>query len=148
MSAGILVIGATGKTGKELVKLLAKNGHKTRATVRETSDKNELQALGLELVQADLNDVGSLVKAMAGIQKIYFATPLVPNIELSSSIKAFDDFSRHACTLHGSASGFNWHVYVLDEFPGCRRKNIRDVSTRKCLWPGQVIPLVPMTFFG
>jgi uncharacterized protein YbjT (DUF2867 family) len=87
MSATILVIGATGTTGKELAKILAKSGHKTRATVRPTSNKGELQALGVELIQADLNDVGSLVKAMGGIQRVYFATPLVPNmVELSSSI--------------------------------------------------------------
>lgn len=87
MSAAILVIGATGTTGKGLVKLLAESGHKARVTVRPTSDKSELQALGVELVQADLNDVGSLVKAMDGIQKVYFATPFAPNmIELSSSI--------------------------------------------------------------
>ena len=69
MSAAILVIGATGTTGKELVKLLAKNGHKTRVTVRPTSNTSELQALGVELVQADLNDFDSLVNAMNGIQK-------------------------------------------------------------------------------
>ena len=87
MNPAILVIGATGTTGKELAKRLAKNGHKTRATVRPTSNKRELQALGVELVQADLSDVGSLVKAMGEIQKVYFATPLVPNmVELSSSI--------------------------------------------------------------
>jgi uncharacterized protein YbjT (DUF2867 family) len=87
MSATILVIGATGTTGKELAKILAKSGRKTRATVRPTSNKGELQVLGVELIQADLNDVGSLVKAMGGIQKVYFATPLVPNmVELSSSI--------------------------------------------------------------
>ena len=87
MSAAILVIGATGTTGRELAKLLAKGNHKTRATVRSTSNKRELQALEVELVQAQLNDVGSLENAMDGIQKVYFATPLVPNMaELSSSI--------------------------------------------------------------
>lgn len=87
MSAAILVIGATGTTGKELASLLAKNGHETRATVRPSSNKRELQALGIELVQADLNDVASLAKAMSGIEKVYFATPFVPNmVELSSTI--------------------------------------------------------------
>ncbi|WP_457096068.1 SDR family oxidoreductase [Lysobacter sp. P5_B9] len=87
MSANILVVGATGTTGKELVRLLAKSGHETRATVRPTSNRSELQTLGVELANADLNDVDSLVKAMNGIEKVYFATPLVPGmVDLSSSI--------------------------------------------------------------
>lgn len=124
MSAAILVIGATGTTGKELVKLLAKNGHKTRVTVRPTSNKSELQALGVELVQADLNDVGSLVKAMGGIQKVYFATPLVPNmVELSSSIirAAKSAGVKHLVKLSGGGAEIDldtmarWHRAVEKE---------------------------------
>ena len=124
MTAAILVIGATGTTGKELAKRLAKNGHKTRATVRPTSDKRELQALGVELVQADLSDVVSLVKAMGGIQKVYFATPLVPNmVELSSSIirAAKSTGVKHLVKLSGGGAEIEldtmakWHRAVERE---------------------------------
>ncbi len=124
MSAAILVIGATGTTGKELAKRLAKDGHKTRATVRPTSNKRELQALGVELVQADLSDVGSLVKAMGGIQKVYFATPLVPNmVELSSSIirAAKSAGVKHLVKLSGGGAEVEldtiakWHRAVEKE---------------------------------
>jgi uncharacterized protein YbjT (DUF2867 family) len=124
MGAAILVIGATGTTGKELAKLLTKNGHKTRATVRPTSNKRELQALGVELVQADLNDVGSLVKAMGGIQKVYFATPLFPNmVELSSSIirAAKSAGVKHLVKLSGGGAEIDldtmakWHRAVEKE---------------------------------
>lgn len=122
MSAAILVIGATGTTGKELVKLLAKNGHKTRVTVRPTSNTSELQALGVELVQADLNDFDSLVNAMNGIQKVYFATPLVPNmVELSSSIvrAAKKAGVKHLVKLSGGGAELDtlakWHNAVEKE---------------------------------
>jgi len=124
MSAAILVIGATGTTGKELAKRLAKNGHKTRATVRPTSNKRELQALGVELVQADLSDVGSLVEAMGEIQKVYFATPLVPNmVELSSSIirAAKSAGVKHLVKLSGGGAEVEldtiakWHRAVEKE---------------------------------
>ncbi|WP_219837125.1 SDR family oxidoreductase [Paenibacillus sp. R14(2021)] len=122
MSAAILVIGATGTTGKELVKLLAKNGHKTRVTVRPTSNTSELQALGVELVQADLNDVDTLVQAMNGIQKVYFATPLVPNmVELSSSIirAANKAAVKHLVKLSGGGADMDtmakWHRAVEKE---------------------------------
>jgi uncharacterized protein YbjT (DUF2867 family) len=124
MSAANLVIGATGTTGKELAKRLAKNGHKTRATVRPTSDKRELQTLGVDLVQADLSDVGSLVKAMGGIQKVYFATPLVPNmVELSSSIirAAKSAGVKHLVKLSGGGAEIEldtlakWHRAVEKE---------------------------------
>ncbi|MDA9406182.1 SDR family oxidoreductase [Bradyrhizobium sp. CCBAU 45384] len=124
MSAAILVIGATGTTGKELAKILAKGGHKTRATVRSTSNKRALQALEVELVQADLNDVGSLEKAMDGIQKVYFATPLVPNMaELSSSIitAAKSAGVKHLVKLSGGGADSDldtmakWHRAVERE---------------------------------
>lgn len=118
MSETILVIGATGTTGKELVKLLTSNGHNTRATVRPTSNKSELQALGVELVQADLNDVDSLARAMSGVQRTYFATPLAPNmVELSSSIvrAAKSAGVRHLVKLSGGGADIDldtmakWH---------------------------------------
>lgn len=124
MSAAILVVGATGTTGKVLARLLANNGHKTRATVRPTSNTRDLQALGVELVQADLNDVGSLAKAMGGIQKVFFATPLVPNmVELSSSIvrAATSAGVKHLVKLSGGGADIEldtmakWHRAVEKE---------------------------------
>jgi uncharacterized protein YbjT (DUF2867 family) len=124
MSAAILVIGATGTTGKELVRLLTKNGHKTRVSVRPTSNRSDLQALGVSLVEADLNDVGSLENAMDGIQKVYFATPLVPNmIQLSSSIirAAQSAGVKHLVKLSGGGAEIEldamarWHRAVEKE---------------------------------
>jgi uncharacterized protein YbjT (DUF2867 family) len=87
MNSTILIIGATGNIGKELTKLLAENGQKVRVTIRPTSRSEELKALGVEMIHADLHDPSSLKEAMNGIEKVLFATPFGPNmVELSSNI--------------------------------------------------------------
>ncbi len=72
MNSTILVIGATGNIGKELVKLLANNGHAVRATVRPTTRIEELKSLGVEMVEADLQDSSTLKAAMNGADKVFF----------------------------------------------------------------------------
>jgi uncharacterized protein YbjT (DUF2867 family) len=87
MSSNILIIGATGNIGKELVKLLVKNGENIRVMARPTSNTKELNALGVDLFNGDMGDTDSLKGAMNGIDKVFFATPLVPNmVQLSSNI--------------------------------------------------------------
>lgn len=126
MTESILVIGATGTTGKELAKLLVRSGHEARATVRPTSNKSELQALGVEMVLADLNDVSSLIKAMDGINKVYFATPFVPNmVELSSSIVSAAKSAgvKHLVKLSGGGADIE-----LDTLAKWHRAAERDVE--------------------
>lgn len=87
MNSTILVIGATGNIGKELVNLLVTHGHAVRATVRSTTRTEELKSLGIEMVEADLQDSSALKAAMNGVDKVFFVTPGVPNmVELSSNI--------------------------------------------------------------
>ena len=63
-----LVIGATGRQGGATARALRRRGAKVRALVRD-SDNPAARALagnGTELAVGDLDDVGSLVAAMAG----------------------------------------------------------------------------------
>ncbi len=50
----VLVIGANGKIGRRIVKKLKNSKHKAVAMVRDEQQKVELQALGAEVVVADL----------------------------------------------------------------------------------------------
>ncbi len=76
----ILVLGATGLTGTETVRLLSKAGFLVRAAYREST---ELQMLSSHAVshpfQADFNDPDSLLAAMEGISKIVCITPVHEN---------------------------------------------------------------------
>lgn len=56
MSMNILVVGATGQTGQEIVTELLASGHKPTALVRESSDTSALPE-GVALRQGDLTDL-------------------------------------------------------------------------------------------
>jgi uncharacterized protein YbjT (DUF2867 family) len=74
MSTGtvmILVMGATGKTGRELVKILAAMGVQVRAAVRDRAKAADMAALGVEVALADLSKPETLAPVLEGVEKAY-----------------------------------------------------------------------------
>ncbi|MEE2791838.1 MAG: NAD-dependent epimerase/dehydratase family protein [Acidobacteriota bacterium] len=69
----VLVTGATGFTGRWLVRYLLKEGDDVRALVRPGSSERaaELRDLGAELVTGDLADVAALAVACHGVEVAY-----------------------------------------------------------------------------
>lgn len=67
----ILVTGATGFTGRNLVSHLAKNGARIRATARHTSDVTCLQGLPVEWIRGELHDPEYIRKAMDGVSYVF-----------------------------------------------------------------------------
>jgi NADH dehydrogenase len=66
----ILVAGATGMLGGEIVRRLRTQNKEVRALVRKTSDPAKvarLQELGATIVEGDLTDAASLASACRGI---------------------------------------------------------------------------------
>ncbi len=70
MSMNILVAGATGKTGQQLVQNLIDQGHSPTALVRESSDTSALPE-GVQLRQGDLTDLQAGV--CDGMNAVIFA---------------------------------------------------------------------------
>ncbi|WP_030154900.1 NAD(P)H-binding protein [Glycomyces sp. NRRL B-16210] len=68
----ILVTGATGSTGRYLVRQLVECGAEFRALVR---DKAKGEALGVDYAVGDYDDPGSLAAAMEGVDRVYLASP-------------------------------------------------------------------------
>lgn len=66
-----LVTGANGHLGNNLVRLLLNKGIPVRASVRNTKNKEAFANLACELVQSDITDKPSLVKAMQGVEIVY-----------------------------------------------------------------------------
>lgn len=69
----ILVAGATGILGGEICRRLVAQGKPVRAMVRKVSDPAKVQNLknlGVELVEADVKDPTSLVKACRGVDTV------------------------------------------------------------------------------
>ncbi|MEV0409137.1 NAD(P)H-binding protein [Actinoallomurus sp. NPDC050550] len=74
----ILITGATGTIGAEVVRQLAAAGERVRAMVREPS-RADLPA-SAEVVRADFDDAPSLEHAVAGTRAVFLATAPGPAI--------------------------------------------------------------------
>ncbi|WP_278381423.1 NAD-dependent epimerase/dehydratase family protein [Chryseobacterium arthrosphaerae] len=66
-----LVSGANGHLGNNLVRFLLKKGVPVRATVRNISNRKPFEGLNCEIVQADITDKASFVKALEGVEVFY-----------------------------------------------------------------------------
>lgn len=74
----VLVLGASGLLGANLVRALLAKGDQVRALVRPTSSFRTLEGLAVERVEGDLNDRASLVKACTGVGVVYQTASYYP----------------------------------------------------------------------
>ena len=71
----ILITGATGSNGTELVKLLSSRGVPARAMIRSREGAKALAALeGVELVVGDFDDPASIERALQGVERAFLLT--------------------------------------------------------------------------
>lgn len=73
----ILVTGASGAIGRQVVQQLVDRGAPVRALVRDPSKTNWPSAV--EVVQGDLLDVASLRRALAGVSTLFLLNGVVPD---------------------------------------------------------------------
>ena len=66
-----LVTGGTGFIGGQMCATLQREGHKVRALVRKTSDTSSLRALGVDLIEGDMQDRASLERATQGCNWVF-----------------------------------------------------------------------------
>jgi uncharacterized protein YbjT (DUF2867 family) len=66
----VLVVGATGSLGGQVVTELLTRGKQVRALVRPQSDATPLESLGVEIARGDMLDVASLRRAMTGADAV------------------------------------------------------------------------------
>jgi len=116
----ILVTGATGTIGSELVRLLAAQGVKVRAMTRDP-DGARMPA-GVEVVRGDFTDSGSLESAVAGASAVFLLTapgPDAANHDLAMIAAARAAGVRRVVKLSAIATGEKdlngevigpWHV--------------------------------------
>lgn len=71
----ILVTGATGTIGADVVKGLAAKGSKTRALVRSRDKAKAFAGRNVEVAVGDLDDPSSLDGAFAGVAKLFLLSP-------------------------------------------------------------------------
>ncbi|HYO02233.1 MAG TPA: SDR family oxidoreductase [Mycobacterium sp.] len=66
----VLVVGATGFLGGQVVDQLLSRGKSVRALVRPSSDATALESKGVEIARGDMLDLDSLVEAMTGVDAV------------------------------------------------------------------------------
>jgi len=77
----ILVTGATGTNGVEIVKLLSRSGVRCRALVRNPEKISTLSDLpGVEVVQGDLSGPESLPPALDGVDRALLYSSIAPDL--------------------------------------------------------------------
>lgn len=72
----LLVTGANGTTGSELIKLLSSMKISTRAMVRDPSKAGEIDLPCVNTVAGDLSRPETLTGIMAGVEKVYLVSSL------------------------------------------------------------------------
>lgn len=87
----ILVTGATGYIGGQLVPELQARGYKVRVMVRKQLDEYALRWPDVEIVQADVLDYKALRQALSGIQCAYYLIH-----SLNKGKKKFEEMDRQA----------------------------------------------------
>ena len=71
----ILITGATGTNGREIVEQLSAKGVKARAMVRKREDVRLPRTPNVEFVSGDLDDASSLDAALAGVEQAFLLSP-------------------------------------------------------------------------
>jgi uncharacterized protein YbjT (DUF2867 family) len=120
----ILVTGATGTVGREVVKQLVAAGHRVRALVRDPGKAAKLGD-GVEIVEGDLAKPATLDAAFSGVDRAFVLSPVAADLEMLEG-NAFEAARRagvkHVVKLSGvGVDGFmaglpsgQWHAASED----------------------------------
>jgi uncharacterized protein YbjT (DUF2867 family) len=98
----ILVTGATGTVGREVVKLLSPKGIKARALVHSRGKRKLVDFPGIEVAFGDFDAPDTIEKALHGVDEAFFVMPLTsPTAETYVDWqKRFIDLARKAGVRH------------------------------------------------
>ncbi|HEY5959323.1 MAG TPA: SDR family oxidoreductase [Polyangiaceae bacterium] len=112
----VLVVGATGLLGMEIVRALCAAHRSTRAVVRAGTDpakRAALASLGVETVIADLKDPGSLERACSKIKVIISTASATLSRQEGDSIQTVDNEGQlHLVRAAERSSNVKRFVYV------------------------------------
>jgi uncharacterized protein YbjT (DUF2867 family) len=87
MTDTILVTGATGNVGSQVVKQLSSFSGIVRAAVQSKNRADDIKNTKAELVEMNFNDSETIESAFKGIQKLFLLTPFVPDmVEMSKNL--------------------------------------------------------------
>jgi uncharacterized protein YbjT (DUF2867 family) len=88
----ILITGATGKVGYELVKRLSALGQPVRAFVRSRAHAQAIAFPGVEFAEGDFAKPVAITRALAGIDGLFLLIP--PSVDVEPQERNFVDMAR------------------------------------------------------
>ncbi len=77
----VLVTGATGNVGTELVKQLWARGASVRALVRSRAHARAITLPGLDIAEGDFNKPQSIARSLVGVDRVFLLIPSSPEVE-------------------------------------------------------------------
>jgi uncharacterized protein YbjT (DUF2867 family) len=104
----VLVCGATGSTGGEVLRQLRAVGVPVRAMTRSEASADRLRGEGIDVAVADLADPGSLAGALEGADPVFVATtvsPVLPTLEGNLARAAAQAGGRHLVKVSALGAG-------------------------------------------
>ncbi len=110
----VLVTGANGHLGNNLVRLLISKGYQVRASVRNIKNTKPFEGLDCEVVQADITDRNSMAQALRGVETFY-AVGAVFKLWAKDPQKEIYDVNMDGCKVMVEAAaeaGVKRIVYV------------------------------------
>jgi len=118
----ILVTGASGTTGSEVVRQLAAKGTRVRALVRNPDKAKSFPGPGVETVVADLEKPATLDAALKGVDKVYLVSSVDPRVGLlhgnliesakRAGVKQVVRLSAFGASAHSPVQFLKWHGEV------------------------------------
>ena len=122
-SPEILITGATGNIGKELVKYLSSKKIPFKAMVRSLEKASEINAIsGSEVILGDFNDAASLENALAGVERAFLVTNSSEQAEeqqlrfidaaRKAGVKHIVKLSQWAADAHSPVRFLRYHAIV------------------------------------
>lgn len=135
MDEKILVVGATGHVGSQIVRVLAERGHPVRAFVRKPDDRVHDTPDNVEYVVGDLANRQSLARAVEGIHTVLStANGIVPK-GATQSVADMNDAGYTALIEEAEAAGVRHFIqssvpshhseWKVDELSGKRQIEAR-----------------------
>jgi uncharacterized protein YbjT (DUF2867 family) len=118
----ILITGATGNIGKELVELSVARHIPVRAMARNFGQADAIPFSGVEVVEGDFDVPKTLLGALHGVEKAFLLTPSSKKAEkqqldfidaaVQSGVKHIVKQSQLGADLHSSARFLRYHAAV------------------------------------